>query len=666
MTSTALLTDHYELTMLQAALGSGMAHRRSVFELFPRRLPEGRRYGVVAGVGRALDAIEAFTFDDEALAALEGVVNEETREWLASYRFAGDVWGYAEGEAYFPYSPLLIVEGTFAEAVVLETLLLSIYNHDSAIASAASRMTMAAGDRPCIEMGSRRTHEEAAVASARAAYLAGFASTSNLAARQRYGVPSAGTSAHSFTLLHDSEADAFRAQVTSLGAGTTLLVDTYDVQEAVRAGVEIAGPGLGAVRLDSGDLGVLAHRVRKQLDDLGATKTRIVVTSDLDEYAIAALAAAPVDGYGVGTQLVTGSGHPTCGFVYKLVAREGDDGAMVSVAKKSPEKISIGGRKFALAPARRAGRGRGRGRRHRHPARERRQRPAAPRRAGPRRRGRRPRAARRRPGPARRRTRGAPVVGPADVEGRAGHPDDLSRGPSRGPPGRLTVMALVTCDFFSDVLEVGCSMTVVLPQPTEEQIGVEGDAVPRTDFPVLYLLHGLSDDHTAWLRYTSVERYAAAAGVAVVMPAVNRSFYANEVSGGRYWDYVAEELPQIVGNFFRVSQDPAQTYVAGLIMGGYGAMKLALTHPDRFAAAATLSGALDLDELSSRPERVDLFERIFGDIDPRRRRPLQAAREGRRRRASPASTSPPAPRTPPAWSRATAASSPCWRTRAPT
>jgi nicotinate phosphoribosyltransferase len=348
VTSTALLTDHYELTMLQAALGSGTAHRRSVFELFPRRLPEGRRYGVVAGVGRALDAIEDFTFDDEALAALEGAVNDETREWLASYRFSGDVWGYGEGDAYFPYSPLLIVEATFAEATVLETLLLSIYNHDSAIASAASRMTMAADVRPCIEMGSRRTHEEAAVASARAAYVAGFASTSNLAARQRYGVPTAGTSAHSFTLLHDSESDAFQAQVTSLGTGTTLLVDTYDVTEAVRAAVEIAGPELGAVRLDSGDLGVMAHRVRRQLDDLGATKTRIVVTSDLDEYAIAALAAAPVDGYGVGTQLVIGSGHPTCGFVYKLVAREGDDGVMVSVAKKSVDKISIGGRKFAL------------------------------------------------------------------------------------------------------------------------------------------------------------------------------------------------------------------------------------------------------------------------------------------------------------------------------
>lgn len=345
--STALLTDHYELTMVQASLHAGTADRRSVFELFPRRLPEGRRYGVVAGVGRALDAIESFRFSDEDVAQLLDVVDERTCEWLASYRFSGDVWGYAEGEAYFPYSPLLVVEGGFAEAVVLETVLLSIYNHDSAIASAASRMTWAAGTRPCIEMGSRRTHEEAAVAAARAAYVAGFASTSNLAARQRWGVPTTGTAAHSFVLLHDTEADAFRAQVDSLGVGTTLLVDTYDVAEAVRAGVEIAGPDLGAVRLDSGDLGVLAHEVRAQLDALGATGTRIVVTSDLDEHAIAALAAAPVDAYGVGTELVTGSGHPTCGFVYKLVARAGDDGEMVSVAKRSTDKGSVGGRKHA-------------------------------------------------------------------------------------------------------------------------------------------------------------------------------------------------------------------------------------------------------------------------------------------------------------------------------
>lgn len=346
--STALLTDHYELTMVQAARHAGTADRRSVFELFPRRLPEGRRYGVVAGVDRALDAVEDFRFDPAAIAALEGVVGPDMLEWLASYRFTGDVWGYPEGEVYLPHSPVLVVEGTFAEAVLLETVLLSIYNHDSAIASAASRMVLAAAGRPCIEMGSRRTHEQAAVAAARAAYVAGFEATSNLAARQLHGVPSTGTAAHSFTLLHDGEREAFTAQVETLGVGTTLLVDTYDVREAVRLAVEVAGTGLGAVRLDSGDLGVVAREVREQLDELGATGTRIVVTSDLDEHAIAALAAAPVDAYGVGTQLVTGSGHPTCGFVYKLVAREGDDGEMVAVAKRSTDKVSIGGRKYAL------------------------------------------------------------------------------------------------------------------------------------------------------------------------------------------------------------------------------------------------------------------------------------------------------------------------------
>jgi nicotinate phosphoribosyltransferase len=346
-----LLTDHYELTMLQASLRRGSAHSRTVFELFGRRLPEGRRYGVVAGVGRMLDALERFVFDEQVLGWLaeRAVVDAPTLEWLSGYRFTGDIWGYPEGEAYFPGSPLLVVESTFAESVLLETLLLSIYNHDSAIASAASRMTLAAEGRPCIEMGSRRTHEESAVAAARAAYIAGFASSSNLAAGRRYGIPTTGTSAHAFTLLHDTERDAFQAQVDSLGVGTTLLVDTYDVAEAVRVGVEVAGSALGAVRLDSGDLPLLARRVREQLDGLGATRTKIVVTSDLDEFAIAALAAAPVDGYGVGTSLVTGSGHPTCGFVYKLVARsESRDAPYRPVAKKSHDKLSIGGRKWAL------------------------------------------------------------------------------------------------------------------------------------------------------------------------------------------------------------------------------------------------------------------------------------------------------------------------------
>ncbi|MDF8263755.1 nicotinate phosphoribosyltransferase [Luteipulveratus flavus] len=348
--STALLTDHYELTMLQAALRSGAAHRTSVFELFARRLPEGRRYGVVAGTGRFLDALADFRFGDAELEDLRQreVVDEATLSWLADYRFTGDIWGYAEGETYFPGSPVLVVESTFAEGVILETLALSIFNHDTAIAGAASRMTGAAGDRPCIEMGSRRTHDMAAVAAARAAYIAGFTTTSNLEAGRRYGVPTAGTAAHSFTLLHDDEREAFQAQVDSLGVGTTLLVDTYDVTTAVEIAVEVAGPQLGGVRLDSGDLLVQAREVREQLDRLGATGTRIVVTSDLDEFAIAALQAGPVDAYGVGTQLVTGSGAPTASMVYKLVARADDAGAMVGVAKASKDKLSVAGRKYAL------------------------------------------------------------------------------------------------------------------------------------------------------------------------------------------------------------------------------------------------------------------------------------------------------------------------------
>ncbi len=336
--------------MLQAALRSGAAHRRSVFEVFTRRLPEGRRYGVVAGTGRLLEGLQNFRFEDAQLAALSEarVVDDATLNWLSAFRFSGDIWGYAEGEAYFPQSPILIVEGSFAEACILETYLLSVLNHDSAIAAAASRMTGAAGGRPCIEMGSRRTQEESAVAAARAAIIGGFASTSNLEAGRRYGIRTVGTAAHSFTLLHDSETEAFAAQVAALGNGTSLLVDTYDVEQGVRNAVAAGGPGLGAVRLDSGDLVAQARWVRQLLDDLGNHQTRIVVTSDLDEYAIGLLASAPVDSYGVGTSLVTGSGAPTAGMVYKLVSRTDDDGTFVSVAKAARNKASVGGRKYAL------------------------------------------------------------------------------------------------------------------------------------------------------------------------------------------------------------------------------------------------------------------------------------------------------------------------------
>lgn len=354
--SLALLTDKYELTMLAAALRDGTAHRRTTFEIFTRRLPDGRRYGVVAGTARFVDALAQFTFDDEALALLADFCDRETLAYLADYRFSGDVDGYGEGELYFPGSPVLSVHGSFGECVVLETLALSIFNHDSAIASAAARMVSAAQGRTLIEMGSRRTHEHAAVAAARAAYLAGFSASSNLEAQRVHGVPAVGTSAHAFTLLYSTpeggpnEKAAFKAQVEALGTGTTLLVDTYDITTGVANAVEVAGPELGAVRIDSGDLGVLARQVRDQLDRLGAHRTRIVVSGDLDEFGIAALRAEPVDIFGVGTSLVTGSGAPTAGMVYKLVEVDG-----VPVEKRSRHKESHGGRKQATRLAKATG-----------------------------------------------------------------------------------------------------------------------------------------------------------------------------------------------------------------------------------------------------------------------------------------------------------------------
>jgi len=355
---TGLLTDKYELTMLAAALRDGTADRRTTFELFARRLPEGRRYGVVAGTGRLLEALPQFTFDDQACQSLGQFLDPDTVRYLREFRFGGDIDGYAEGELYFPGSPVLSLSGTFAECVVLETLALSIFNHDTAVASAAARMVSAARGRPLIEMGSRRTHEQAAIAAARAAYLAGFAASSNLEAQRCYGIPTEGTAAHAFTMLYahadspteSTELAAFRAQVDALGSDTTLLVDTYDVTTGVANAVAAAGTALGAVRIDSGELGVLARQVREQLDKLGATRTRIVVSGDLDEFSIAALAAEPVDSYGVGTSLVTGSGAPTANMVYKLVEVDG-----LPVQKRSSHKGSRGGRKEALRLSRDSG-----------------------------------------------------------------------------------------------------------------------------------------------------------------------------------------------------------------------------------------------------------------------------------------------------------------------
>ena len=345
-----MLTDRYELTMLSSWVSDGSAQRRAVFEAFARSLPTGRRYGLLGGLGRLLDLIEGFRFTEEEVGWLreQGVVNDATADYLRDFRFTGDVDAYPEGDVYFPGSPILTVSGSLGECIVLETIVLSVLNHDSAIASAAARMVTAADGRPLVEMGTRRTHEEAALAAARAAYVAGFASTSNLAVGHRFEIPTVGTAAHAFILGHESEEAAFRSQVAAQGTGTTLLVDTFDVAEGIRTAVAVAGPGLGAIRIDSGDLAEESQKARALLDELGAIETRIIATSDLDEFVITDLRDAPIDAYGVGTRLVTGSGHPTAAMVYKLVAvaaEPGPDAPLHPVAKRSAAKASVGGRK---------------------------------------------------------------------------------------------------------------------------------------------------------------------------------------------------------------------------------------------------------------------------------------------------------------------------------
>lgn len=350
--TASFMTDKYEITMIQAALEAGTAHKKATFDLFARRLPQGRRYGVVGGVNRAINIIKNFVFTDEQLEYLkkDSTIHEQTIEFLKDYSFKGKIIGYREGEVFFPNSPILTVQGTFADAVILETVLLSVLNHDSAVMAAASRMVVAAKGMPLMEMGSRRTHEDAAVDSARVAYIAGFDSTSNIEAGMRYGIPIMGTSAHAFTLSFDTEKEAFEAQIKALGVGTTLLVDTYNIEQGIRNAIEVAGPELGGIRIDSGDLHEETVKARQLLDELGAKNTKIVLSSDIDEFTISEMIdrGTPVDSVGAGTRVVTGSGHPTAEMVFKLVERESENGKMIPVEKKSSGKKSIGGLKIAF------------------------------------------------------------------------------------------------------------------------------------------------------------------------------------------------------------------------------------------------------------------------------------------------------------------------------
>jgi nicotinate phosphoribosyltransferase len=349
-----LLTDRYELAMLGAYLREGIAERRAVFELSVRRLPPHRRFLLVAGVDRAVRYLQSLRFTEAEVAylrrapGLADVMTDAMAGYLLGFQFRGDVDVIPEGEVAFASEPLVRIEGTLAEGQLVETFLLGVINAETRVASKAARVVLAAGGRPVFEFGARRADPLGAPYAARAAFLAGCVATSCEAAGMDFGVPVAGTCAHSYVLAHvdDGEALAFRAFAEAFPGGTTLLIDTYDTHRgALRAAG--AGPSVRAVRIDSGDLGVLARDVRSILDAAGRADVQLIASDDLDEHRIAALvhAGAPYDAFGVGTAIVLTPDAPSLGAIYKLVEVGDRRDARVPVGKRSPAKPSYGGAK---------------------------------------------------------------------------------------------------------------------------------------------------------------------------------------------------------------------------------------------------------------------------------------------------------------------------------
>jgi nicotinate phosphoribosyltransferase len=347
--ATALSTDLYELTMMAGYYVAGMTGRAS-FELYVRELPPNRSFLVTAGLEQALDYLESLRFRPDEIEYLRLLPNVKRvpraffDELLPRVRFTGEVWAVAEGTPLFPHEPFLRVTAPIMEAQLVETALVAFITFQTTIASKAARVVEAAAGRPVAEFGSRRAHgTEAAMYAARAAYLAGCASTSNVEAGFRFGIPVSGTMAHSWVMSFADELESFRQYAALYGEASVFLIDTYDSVEAAR---RIAASGLrpGAVRIDSGEVVPLSREVRRVLDEGGLTATRIFVSGDLDERKIVELLAdgAVIDGVGVGTALSTSNDAPALGGIYKLVEIE-RDGKPVPTLKRSPGKASYPG-----------------------------------------------------------------------------------------------------------------------------------------------------------------------------------------------------------------------------------------------------------------------------------------------------------------------------------
>lgn len=351
MNSLALSTDLYELTMIAGYYTAGLTPR-ATFELYVRDLPENRSFVVAAGLEQGLEYLEHLRFSDEDIAhlrrlpALQNVRGDFFDEYLPQFRFTGEVWAIEEGTPVFPPEPLLRVTAPLPEAQLVETALLAQIGFQTSVASRAARMVEAAAGRGVVEFGARRAHGvEAGVLAARAAFLSGCESTSNVEAGRRFGIPVSGTMAHSWVTAFEDELAAFRQYSEIFGDRTVLLLDTYDTLAAARS-IAAAGLRPWAVRLDSGDIIALSGRVRAILDEAGLRDTRIFASGDLDERRIAAAveAGAPIDGFGVGAALSTSSDVPSLGAVYKLVEIE-RAGTAAPVMKLSPGKQTVPGRK---------------------------------------------------------------------------------------------------------------------------------------------------------------------------------------------------------------------------------------------------------------------------------------------------------------------------------
>jgi nicotinate phosphoribosyltransferase len=346
----ALMTDLYQLTMV-AGYYLNRREAEATFELFIRSLPANRSYFVAAGLEQAVEFLLHLKFDEESVGFLRRLpvfahLPDDFFGYLSRFRFEGDVWGVPEGTLVFPNEPILQIRAPLPQAQLVETFLLSLVHFQTLVATKASRVVQAAGGKEVIDFGTRRAHgPEAGVLAARAAFIGGCIGTSNVCAAKDFGIPAYGTAAHSWTLAFDSEPEAFERYHAVFPDSTVLLVDTYDTLQGVRNALSL-GTKLKGVRLDSGDLEALSREARRILDEAGLRETRIMASGDLNEYKVKALLqeSAPIDLFGVGTEMVTSKDQPALAAVYKLVERQGPD-KVIHRAKFSEDKETYPGRK---------------------------------------------------------------------------------------------------------------------------------------------------------------------------------------------------------------------------------------------------------------------------------------------------------------------------------